>query len=199
MEAQKNPTRNVDSYWTYPERPWSQVHIDFACHINGLSCLVVVDAHSKWPEIFPIKQTLVQQLQSSDDYLVNGLPKTLGYNLHGRCFVTSASHAVSHASGHHLITHNPKVKLNILWTHLNVFYWKKGKMEQRQSRHCTRFSFLTDQHQMKQQRHSWFESSVLHWTHYGPNNITTQTKKEGNTFPVSTPMFVRNYSSGQQN
>ena len=47
MEAQKNPPRIVDSHWTYPEQLWSRIHVDFAGPINGLSFLVVVDAHSK--------------------------------------------------------------------------------------------------------------------------------------------------------
>ena len=57
MEAQKNPPRIVDSHWAYPEQPWSPIHVDFAGPINGLSFLKVVDAHSKWPEIFPMKNT----------------------------------------------------------------------------------------------------------------------------------------------
>ena len=47
MEAQKNPPRIVDSHWTYPEQPWSRIHVDFAGPINSLSFLVVLDAHSK--------------------------------------------------------------------------------------------------------------------------------------------------------
>ena len=54
---QKHRKIYVDSCWTYPEQPRSQVHVDFAAPINGLSFLVVVDAHSKWPEIFLMKNT----------------------------------------------------------------------------------------------------------------------------------------------
>ena len=60
MEAQKNPPRIVDSQWTYPEQPWFRIHVDFVGPINGLSFLVVVDAHFKWPEFFPMRQTDTQ-------------------------------------------------------------------------------------------------------------------------------------------
>ena len=42
---------------TYPQQPWSRIHMDFAGSVNGQSFLVVVDAHSKWPEIFPMKNS----------------------------------------------------------------------------------------------------------------------------------------------
>ena len=64
MEAQKNLTLIVDAHWTYPEQPWSRVHVDLAGPINDLSFLVVVDAHSKWPEIFPMQQTDTQSQYS---------------------------------------------------------------------------------------------------------------------------------------
>ena len=79
MEMQKNPTRIVDSHWTYPEQPWSRIHVDFAGSINGLSFLVVVDAHSKWPEIFPMQQTDTQSTITVHRRLFSqhGFPETL--------------------------------------------------------------------------------------------------------------------------
>ena len=38
------------------EQPWSQIHVVFAGPINGHSFLVVVDAYSKWSEIFPTQK-----------------------------------------------------------------------------------------------------------------------------------------------
>ena len=79
MEAQKNPPRIVDSHWTYLEQPWSRIHVDFAGPINGLSFLVAVDAHSKWPEIFPMQQTDTQSTITVLRRLFSqhGLPETL--------------------------------------------------------------------------------------------------------------------------
>ena len=78
MEAQKNPPRIVNSHWTYSEQPWSRIHVDFAGPINGLSFLVVVNAHSKWPEIFLIQQTDTQSTITVLRRLFSrhGLPKT---------------------------------------------------------------------------------------------------------------------------
>ena len=37
--------------WVWPSQPWQRVHIDFAGPIGGHTYLVLVDAHSKWPEV----------------------------------------------------------------------------------------------------------------------------------------------------
>ena len=43
--------------WTWPSKPWKRVHVDFASY-EGNHYHVVVDAHSKWPEVIgPMKIT----------------------------------------------------------------------------------------------------------------------------------------------
>ena len=42
--------------WTWPSKPWQRVHMDFA-EQDGHSFLLLVDAHSKWPEIFSMTST----------------------------------------------------------------------------------------------------------------------------------------------
>ena len=74
MEAQKNPSRIVDSHWTYPEQPWFRIYVDFAGPINDLSFLVVGNAHSKWPENFPMQQTAITVLGRL--FSQHGLPET---------------------------------------------------------------------------------------------------------------------------
>ena len=37
--------------------PWHRIHLDFAGPVRGKMLLVVVDAHSKWPEVFPMVST----------------------------------------------------------------------------------------------------------------------------------------------
>ena len=37
--------------WMWPSHPWHRIHIDYAEDENG-HYLIVVDAHSRWPEIF---------------------------------------------------------------------------------------------------------------------------------------------------
>ncbi|KAJ8380942.1 hypothetical protein SKAU_G00017200 [Synaphobranchus kaupii] len=43
--------------WDWPEGPWQRVHIDFAGPLENHMILVVVDAHSKWPEVAVMKST----------------------------------------------------------------------------------------------------------------------------------------------
>ena len=43
--------------WTFPSKPWSGIHIDFAGPISGTMYFVVVDAYSKFPEVVKITST----------------------------------------------------------------------------------------------------------------------------------------------
>ena len=36
--------------WVWPSKPWHRIHIDYAENVEG-HYLIVVDAHSRWPEI----------------------------------------------------------------------------------------------------------------------------------------------------
>ena len=37
--------------WIWPDAPWRRIHIDFAGPFLGHMFFVIVDAHSKWPEV----------------------------------------------------------------------------------------------------------------------------------------------------
>ena len=37
--------------WSWPNKPWSRVHIDYAGPFMGKMFLVIIDAHSKWMEV----------------------------------------------------------------------------------------------------------------------------------------------------
>jgi hypothetical protein len=43
--------------WSWPAKPWQRIHIDFAGPFLGKMFFLVVDAHSKWPEVFEMAQT----------------------------------------------------------------------------------------------------------------------------------------------
>ena len=43
--------------WIRPSQPWKQIHVDFAGPFMGGSYLIVVDAHSKWPEVHHMSTT----------------------------------------------------------------------------------------------------------------------------------------------
>ena len=40
--------------WQWPTRPWSRLHIDYAGPTEEKMFLIVIDAHSKWIEVFPM-------------------------------------------------------------------------------------------------------------------------------------------------
>lgn len=47
--------------WEWPEEPWQRVHVDFAGPVEGRMFLVVVDAHSKWPEAIIMQETSAER------------------------------------------------------------------------------------------------------------------------------------------
>jgi len=42
---------------SWPTRPWQRIHVDYAGPFRGRNFLIVVDAHSKWPEVIPMIST----------------------------------------------------------------------------------------------------------------------------------------------
>lgn len=43
--------------WEFPSKPWQRIHVDFAGPFMNSMFLVVVDAHSKWPEVIQMGST----------------------------------------------------------------------------------------------------------------------------------------------
>ena len=43
--------------WTWPTKLWRRINIDFAGPIEGRTLLIVVDAHSHWPEVLEMRLT----------------------------------------------------------------------------------------------------------------------------------------------
>ena len=43
--------------WVWLSKPWQRIHMDFASPIKGKMYLIVVDAHSKWPEVAEMSST----------------------------------------------------------------------------------------------------------------------------------------------
>ena len=54
QESQSSPPIAPLHPWHWPTRPWTRLHIDYAGPLCGRMCLVVIDAHSKWIEVFPV-------------------------------------------------------------------------------------------------------------------------------------------------
>ena len=49
--SRKDPPVAPLHTWSWPEKPWTRVHIDYAGPMEGKMFLVIVDAHSKWIDI----------------------------------------------------------------------------------------------------------------------------------------------------
>ena len=41
----------------WPSLPWQRVHVDFTEPFRGRRFLILVDAHSKWPEVLSMSTT----------------------------------------------------------------------------------------------------------------------------------------------
>uniref|UniRef100_A0AAQ4PHJ0 Gypsy retrotransposon integrase-like protein 1 n=1 Tax=Gasterosteus aculeatus aculeatus TaxID=481459 RepID=A0AAQ4PHJ0_GASAC len=65
--------------WEWPETPWSRLHIDYAGPFLGKMFLVIVDAHSKWIDVYPAttatSQVTIEKLRQC--FSIHGLPQTL--------------------------------------------------------------------------------------------------------------------------
>ena len=47
--------------WIWPAKPWERIHVDFAGPYQNKMFLIVVDAHSKWPEVIQMASTSAEQ------------------------------------------------------------------------------------------------------------------------------------------
>ncbi|KRX51535.1 Uncharacterized protein T09_14668, partial [Trichinella sp. T9] len=59
--AQKNPAKVAVKPWEVADRPWKRIRVDFAGPVNGKMFLIIVDAHSKWPEVLHMPHITTEQ------------------------------------------------------------------------------------------------------------------------------------------
>ena len=52
-----NPPAALLIPWKWPSQPWRRLHIDYASPFLGHMWLIIIDAHSKWLEIFQMSST----------------------------------------------------------------------------------------------------------------------------------------------
>ena len=57
QENSRDPVRAPLHPWEQPKQPWMRIHVDFAGPFEGSMWFIVVDAHTKWPEVIPMKTT----------------------------------------------------------------------------------------------------------------------------------------------
>ena len=76
--------------WWWLELPWQRVHIDFAGPFHGKMFMLVVDAHSKWPEILEMTSTTALNTIANLRLVFSafGLPEQLLVTDNGPLFVS---------------------------------------------------------------------------------------------------------------
>lgn len=87
QENRKAPAAAPLHPWEWPESPWSRLHVDYAGPLSGKMFLVVVDAHSKWIDVYPTNtatsQVTIEKLRQC--FSTHGLPQMLVSD-NGTCF-----------------------------------------------------------------------------------------------------------------
>ena len=77
--------------WKWPKKPWSRVHVDYAGPFLGSMFLVLVDAHSKWMDVYITGQAstaLMTVRELRDSFVQHGLPDELVSD-NGPCFTSN--------------------------------------------------------------------------------------------------------------
>lgn len=84
-----NPTP-IKHYWEATTQPFEWVHIDFAGPFMNYNFLVLVDAHTKWPEVHIMKNITAQNtINKCREIVANfGLPQSLVSD-NGRTFISN--------------------------------------------------------------------------------------------------------------
>ncbi|GFR11204.1 transposon Tf2-6 polyprotein [Trichonephila clavata] len=74
-----DPTKAKVHYWEYPSMPWERIHVDFAGPIFEHTFFLIVDVHSKWLEVYPMKTTTTKKTIEClrDSFARFGLPRVL--------------------------------------------------------------------------------------------------------------------------
>ena len=65
--------------WSFPDGPWERLHVDFMGPFMGSMCLVIVDAYSKWIDVYPMNSidapTTIRKLRNC--FATHGLPLSI--------------------------------------------------------------------------------------------------------------------------
>lgn len=78
LSERKKPPDTPLTTWPYPNKAWIRIHCDFA-ELFGKMYLIVIDSHSKWPEIVCFnKNTKASRLIAEFKVLF----ARLGFSLH---------------------------------------------------------------------------------------------------------------------
>ena len=106
LSVRPDPKRADLHPWDWPDRPWHRVHIDYAGPVGKDYFLIIVDAHSKWTEIYRTSgvtsDITIKCLRNCFSRF--GLPVSLVSD-NGPCFISSEfSNFVGMNGIHHIKT-----------------------------------------------------------------------------------------------
>ena len=78
-QCQNMPKQAPLHPWEWPSTPWQRVHVDYVGPFSWYNYLVVIDAHSKWPEVIMTKSTSSERTVeiSRTIFARNGLPEQI--------------------------------------------------------------------------------------------------------------------------
>lgn len=91
--------------WEWPTHPWHRLHVDYAGPVNGRYFLVIVDAHSKWVDIYPTSGPTAQETIKSlrHSFAQFGLPVSIVSD-NGPCFTSQEFQSFASKNGIRHIT-----------------------------------------------------------------------------------------------
>lgn len=86
---QKNPKQISFHQWEPTEEPFERVHMDFASPFEGHNFLICVDAHTKWPEVYVVKNITAESTieKCREIFSRFGIPRMLVTD-NGRTFIS---------------------------------------------------------------------------------------------------------------
>ena len=79
LQERKAPASALLHPWEFPDGPWKRLHIDYAGPYQGVMLLIVIDAYSKWIEVYITRstssKTTIEKLREC--FAQHGLPDNI--------------------------------------------------------------------------------------------------------------------------
>jgi len=79
LNVRQNPPKSIISPWKWPEKPWTRVHCDFLGPFQNKYFFIIVDATTKWLEVFQVNSMTAHiVIQKFSETIARfGIPKTI--------------------------------------------------------------------------------------------------------------------------
>ena len=143
--------------WTWPSRPWSRLHLDYAGPVNGKMFLIVIDAHSKWIEAFctpnATSSAVINELKPL--FAQFGIPETID----GTCFMSVEFEDFLASNGVRHLTSAPYHPASNGLAERAVQIIKKGLKKVTEGTIRTRLAKILFAYRLTPQDNHWFVTS----------------------------------------